>query len=342
MKTKLLLATSLVLLPILLVACGGTSSDSKSTPDSAEATYRAARDDADKTPVSDSLRGYVQQLCAPVKAFFEDASDTLARLDEQATSEATAVGFEEAFDAFLALFGDLEGPFQALRDDLEDVDPPDDLQQYHDAFVDQLDYALDTIADLAEDGFGALFALPTEGPTPEEPAGFEAGLLQECGEDLKDIFEEFGDDFFGGGDFLGGDNNEATGTPPPPGRIGETVRSGSFELTVNSLSNPYVSGDQFYQPTPGQLWVLFDVSVKNVSDETQDYGSFDFTLRDADDFSYDTAYLGQERDLSSGSLRPDEAIRGEVGFELPVDALPERLVFDPGFFGESRIDVNLR
>jgi len=331
-----------VLIPLgLLAACDST--DSGGTPDSTDATYEAARDDAEQTPVSESMREYAQQLCVPVKSFFEDISETLEQLEEQATTEATPEDIEDAFGAFLDLFGELELPVQDLRDDLDGLDVPDDLQDYHDAFVEQMEYLLETIEAIEDDGFAALFALGTEEPTPAEPPGFEAGLLQECGEDLKDLLDEFGGDLFGGGDIdIFGADDEATTTPPPPGSVGDKIQAGNFELTVNSYSNPYVSSDEFYQPTPGQLWVLVDVSITNVSDETQDYGSFDFTLRDADDFSYDTAYLGQERDLSSGSLRPDETIRGEVGFELPVDALPERLVFDPGFFGEGRIDIELR
>lgn len=338
MKTKLLLAGALLLLPLMLVACGGVSGGSKTTPDSADATYQAARDEADQTPVSDSLREYVQQMCDPIAAFVTEATETIEELAKRETAESTpADDLEAALGPLAFFFGDLEEPIRKLRDDLSNVDPPGDYREYHDAFIEQLDYTLEIVAALQEDGFGALFDTATEQPTPEEPAGFEAAMLQEC-DNFGDLLGEFGNDLFG----LGGNGEDATATPPPPGSVGDTIRSGDFELTVNSFVNPYSSDDTSFQPTPGQRWVLVDVSIKNVSDETKDYSSFDFSLSDSDNFSYDPTYIGQSQDLSFGSLRPDETIRGTLGFELPVDSVPNRLIYDPGFFGEGRIDIDLR
>jgi hypothetical protein len=257
--------------------------------------------------------------------------------------EATPEDFDEAFGKLFEVFGQLEEPFRQLRDDLEDVDAPGDLQHYHEAFLSELDSALQIMAAIREDGVSALLSAPTPAPTPEEPEGFEAGLLQECGPEFKDVFDEFGGDFFSGSgeiDLFDGDDDE-TATPPTPGEIGDTIAANGYELTVNSYQNPYTPPDDFFEPEPGQQWILFDVSITNVSDEDVDYGTIDFTLGDSDDFSYDTTYIGEERGLSFGTLRPSETVRGELGFELPVDAHPVLLIYEPGFFGETRIDIEL-
>lgn len=327
-----------LLLGILVASCGGGSD-----PTPADQTYEAARAEAEQTPVSDSMREYAQQLCDPMQTFLANAGETFEQLDEQATTEATPEDFDEAFGELFEVFGELEEPFQQLRDDMEDVDPPSDLQDYHEAFLGELDSALLIMAALRDDGVSALLAAPTPAPTPEEPEGFEAGLLQECGPELKEVVEQFDSDFFGGSDeidLFGGDDDE-TATPLPPGEIGDTIAANGYELTVNSYQNPYAPPDDFFEPEPGQQWILFDVSITNVSEEDVDYGTLDFTVRDSDDFSYDTTYVGEERGLSFGSLRPGETVRGEVGFELPVDAHPDLLIYEPGFFGETRIDIEL-
>ena len=159
---------------------------------------------------------------------------------------------------------------------------------------------------------------------------------------LKQFFDQFGGDIFGGGaGFLSGAN--ATATPPPPGKVGKAVRSGNFELLVNSVADPYPHQPTSYpDATRGKRWLLVDVSLKNVSSKSQNYGSFDFTLRDTDSFQYDSTFVSQPHEFNFGSLTPGETIRGDLGFELPVDASPDRLIYDPGFFGEGRIDIDLR
>ena len=234
------------------------------------------------------------------------------------------------------MFGELKDPIENFRDALNDVDPPDELRSYHQAMLDELDYTLEAVDAISKSGFLGALTLPTQEATPQEPAGFEAALLLECGEDLQPFFDEFGSDFLGSG------GSDATATPPPPGSVGEAVRAGDFELTVNSFTDPYTSTDEFLQPGAGMRWVLLDVSIKNVSNTSQDYGTFDFKLSDSDDFSYDSTFVNQPRELDFGSLNPGETIRGELGFELPADSLPDRLIYDPGFFGEGRIDIDLR
>jgi hypothetical protein len=333
---KLALVLALIALPVLAAACG--DSDSDGPPSELDATFEAALDVAEKTPVSDDLRDYASQLCDPMVAFLNDAGDTFAQLENQATSEGTPEDLDDAFGAMFGLFGELESPFRALRDELDDVDPPDALQDYHESFITELDALLDFLSRIEDEGFASLFAMPTESPTVDEPPGFEAALIQECGEDMKDLLDDLGD--FDGGSFFGGDDGSAA-TPSAPGQIGDATTSADFELTVHSVTDPYTTSDDFFAPEPGNRWVLLDVSLANVSDESQDYSSFDFTVRDADNFLHDATYTDAPQELDFGSLLPGETIRGTVSFEVPEDAALRRLVFERGFLGEERIDIEL-
>ncbi len=339
MKLKLLFAGALVLW-LLPAACGGSNGDSTSTPSSSDATYQAARNEAEKTPVADAVRSYAKQLCEPVTSFLGAAGSAFEQLDSQPTAEGT-VSLEDALSQAFEALGQLKGPIEDLRDAVNDIDPPPELRDYHQALLDEIDYALDAVDAISKNGFGGALTLPTPEATPQEPAGFQAAIIQECGEDIKPFFDQFGGDFSLSSDFFGG-GSDATATPLPPGIVGRAVTAGDFALTVNGVTNPYESSDEFNQPEAGRRWVLIDVSLENVSDQTKDYSSFDFSLRDADDFSYDRTFIGVDRALDFGTLRPGETIRGNVAFELPVDARPARLIYEPGFFGEGRIDVLLR
>jgi hypothetical protein len=318
---------------VAALACSSGGGSSKSTPSSADATFQAARSDATKTPVSESLRAYAQQLCGPIKTFIKDAGGTLSQLNETPTPNATQ-SLEEAFGQAFALLGNLKGPIQALQDSLRKMDPPTELRSYHASLIAEFDYALKVVDAIGTGGLAAALALPTQEATPENPAGFEAALLQECGEDLRPFADQLGG-LFGGG-------SQKTPTPPPPGRVGTAVRSANYELLVQSVSDPYASTDPAIQPPAGKRWVLLDVSLTNVSDRDQNYGSFDFKLRDADNFQYDPSFVNQPHEIDFGSLRPGETIRGGLGFELPETATATRLVYEPGFGFEGRIDIDLR
>jgi hypothetical protein len=341
LKTKLPFALTLFLLPLLLAACGGSSnSGSKNTPNSSDATYQAARDEAGQTPVSDSLAAYAKQLCAPLTTFLDDAGGVMDEIENEPTPEGT-VSLEDAFTTGFAALGKLKDPIKNFRDDLKQIDPPNDLSSFHQDLIDEIGFAATALDAISKDGLAGALTLPTPDATPQEPAGFEAAIIQQCGDDIKPFFDEFGGDFsFDGGALLGG--ADATATPPPPGSIGEPVRSENFELTVHSLDDQYTTSDEYFQPTPGQRYVVVELSLKNVSDTSQDYSSFDFKLHDADNFEYDSTYVNAEHELDGGSLLPGETIRGSVAFQLPVDAQLDRLVYEPGFFGEGRIDIKLR
>lgn len=335
MKWQAAMLAALLLTAVAAVGCSRGGGSAKNTPASSDATFQAALGDAAKTPVSDSLRAYAKQLCPPLKAFLNDAGDTLSKLNETSTPPATEPSLDDAFSQAFGLFGDLKGPFKDLRDSLKDIDPPADLRSYHQALIAELDYAVQSIDALSSGGLVGALALPTQEPTPESPPGFEAALLQECGDDLQPFVDQLGG-LFGGGE------ETPTATPPPPGIVGRTVRSGDYELLVNSVVDPYTPSDEFSQPDAGNRYVVLDVSITNVSSDSQDYNSYDFKLRDSDSFQYDSTYSDVQQELSSGSLLAGETIRGRLSFQVPESAQLTRLVFEPNFgFSGGRIDIAL-
>lgn len=336
---RLIVAGVLFLVALLAFACGGGSSDKTANP-----TLQGLIDEAEQTPVEDYEREYARQLCGPIGAYFDSASGTLRELENQPTP-ASLDDFD--FSILTDVLKRLADPLQSVLDDMQEIDPPSELEEYHAARVAELEYTLETIRVLDESGLFGAFGLGEAPPSPEEPPGLSAALVIECGPELEDHFEEFGDDFFSGdlfGNSSGDDGFSFDETPSPPetGDVGDTVQHGAFELTVHGVTDPLEPADEFFGPDAGNRWLMVEVSITNVSDEPQDYGSYDFKVKDADNFEYTTGFVDLQRELTSGSLPPGDTVRGQIGFEVPENAAIVRLIFDPGFFGDARIDITLR
>lgn len=326
------LATFLAMLALAAsLACGGGSGPR--TP--AQQTFQAAQDEAEQTPVDKPVRQYAKQLCAPVRTLLEETAATFQELDQTQTPSATEEDGEGAFATALAAFGSLKEPLQQFQQDLEDINPPNELEAAHQGMIDEIAYTIEGLDAIATGGlFGAL-GLPTPPPTPEEPPGLEAALIQECGEDLRDVADQFGGSFFGA--------DETPSQPTmEPGAVGETVQRGNFELTVHSVTDPYEVSEDSFAPQSGDRWVLIDVSLTNISSESQDYGPYDFKVRDADNYEYDVSFVDLDQELNSGSLLPNETIRGQIGFDVPAAAQLVRVTYESGFFdSKNRIDISL-
>lgn len=205
---------------LLSVSCGGGG-----TPTPAEQTLEAAIEAAENTPVERPVRQYAQQLCKPFRNFFEDAGELLESLDEE--EDETDIG------TALAAMRDLEKPFTKFRDDLEEIDPPDELRQYHDGLTGQMNFAAEAIKAINDGGLFAALAFSQPPPTPQEPEGLESAIVQECGEEFVDLIEEFGADFFQD------ETSEPEPSPQKPGTVGESISRGDFELVVHSVEDPY-------------------------------------------------------------------------------------------------------
>jgi len=340
---KLICSATLLFAALLTFACGGGGDDGGSSSDNeANPTLQALVDQAEQTPVEDYEREYARQLCGPIGTYFEAAGEMLKELEDQPTPENLD---DFNFDALGEVLGSLVEPFERLLQDMRDVHPPSELEDYHNGSIAELEYTLESFRALEEGGLLGTFGLGEAPPTTETPPGLDAALVVECGPGLEAYFEQFGDDFFDS-DVFGNSSDDGfsfdeTPAPPETGAIGEAVENGGYALTVHSVTDPVVPSDEFFGPDAGSRWVMVEVSITNVSDEPQDYGSYDFKVKDADNFEYTAGFVDLERELSSGSLPPGDTVRGQVGFEVPVDAAIVRLIYDPGFFGESRIDIEL-
>lgn len=127
----------------------------------------------------------------------------------------------------------------------------------------------------------------------------------------------------------------------PTYKIGDSVNMGGKTLTVNG-TKPYTSDNPFMAPDSGNKYVAVDISLKNDSSEPFSYNALDFKLQDDKDYQYSHGAFDISPYLSYGALQPGQTTRGFIGYEIPVDNVPAKLIFTPGIFGLNQIIVELQ
>ena len=128
-------------------------------------------------------------------------------------------------------------------------------------------------------------------------------------------------------------------SPPMPEtfNIGDTVRLGNLEITVNGIMGSL--GKDIWSPETGNYFLYIDATIVNRGDEAEIVSSlFQMELRDDEGRSYDvdfTAISANDAGQLDGEIFAGGVLRGQVGYQLP--AKPENLnwhfigdIFRPG------------
>ena len=125
--------------------------------------------------------------------------------------------------------------------------------------------------------------------------------------------------------------------------IGDIIEIGDLGLVVNEITFP--AGDDFTQPDEGKNFIVVDLSVTNNTDSSQSISSLlQMELKDATGQSYDVdlmASVAAGGASPDGELAPGETLRGQVGFQVPVDAQGLVFVFDGDVFGSGKVFINI-
>lgn len=127
----------------------------------------------------------------------------------------------------------------------------------------------------------------------------------------------------GGSDNSGtsvGSSNGTTSTGSSSGskhfKVGDQVKVGdTYVVTVNSFkTNP---GDEFSKPKAGNVFVVVDVSLKNVSSQEQDVSSIlQFTIKDSTGQKYDETIISGVTS-PDGKLAAGDTVKGQLAYEVP-------------------------
>ncbi len=116
-------------------------------------------------------------------------------------------------------------------------------------------------------------------------------------------------------------------------KVGDTVKLGDLELTVNSTR--FEKGDGFWEPKEGHKWLVFNVSVKNVGEKPIIVTSLGmFKVYDDQNYSCDITFFttGKVKKPVDGELAPGRIMRGELCYEVPLESKSFEFVFEPSMF----------
>lgn len=100
-------------------------------------------------------------------------------------------------------------------------------------------------------------------------------------------------------------------------KVGDQVKVGdNFVVTVNSVKTS--QGDDITQPKSGDTFLIVDVTVKNVSNQSQDISSaLNFDIQDATGQKYTETIVDGETP-PDGTVQPGDLLRGQLSYEVPA------------------------
>ena len=125
-------------------------------------------------------------------------------------------------------------------------------------------------------------------------------------------------------------------------KVGDQVKVGdTFVVTVNSVKTS--QGDDITAPKSGNTFLIVDVTVKNVSSQSQDISSeLNFDLKDATGQTYTETIVDNETP-PDGAVQPGDLLRGQLSYEVPNTQKSFEFGFQADAFssGETLWDLNL-
>ena len=123
--------------------------------------------------------------------------------------------------------------------------------------------------------------------------------------------------------------------------VGEKVQLGDNVLTVTNVKKS--NGDEFDKPKNGHEYVTVTVEISNAGKENISYNPFDFKMSNSQGQIVDQAFTIVDTDtaLQSGELSSNGKVSGTITFEQPANDKGLQLQYEPSFWSDKIIKVNL-
>lgn len=127
-------------------------------------------------------------------------------------------------------------------------------------------------------------------------------------------------------------------------KVGQVVKVGdTWEVTVNSAKKS--QGDDFSKPDAGNMFVIVNVTVKNISNQEQDISSLaNFSFKAADGTQGQTAILTSGVSPSpDGKVAAGDKVKGDLVYQVPASQKQFTLAFESDILssGQTIWDINL-
>ena len=125
--------------------------------------------------------------------------------------------------------------------------------------------------------------------------------------------------------------------------VGDVIAMGTTTLIVNQVLSP--AGDEFNKPNPGSKFLVVDFTVQNQGAEAIAFSSLLQTwLKDPSGQKYDIdlmASVAASQSSPDGEIAPGEALRGQIGFQVPETATGLVFVFDADAWSTGKAFIAL-
>lgn len=133
-------------------------------------------------------------------------------------------------------------------------------------------------------------------------------------------------------------NSAAQTVPDAPAGIGTPVKTGDYNVTVISVTDPFTPSNQFGRAKPGNRIVRIEMQLENTSSAQQIFSTLgQLNVQDSASRTYSISITGEPGDPSiEGIVQPKSSSRGFVYFELPADATGLQLLVQGSFFGDAK------
>lgn len=125
--------------------------------------------------------------------------------------------------------------------------------------------------------------------------------------------------------------------------VGDTIKLDDRDVIVTKVKRNYSTGNQFAKPESGNEFVLVTIKVKNTSDSSIDYNSYNFKLQDSEGVQKDEDIsVLSEGQLNSGSLATGGKVSGKIGFQVKKGDKKLALLYsEPSLFSDKSITIKL-
>ena len=146
----------------------------------------------------------------------------------------------------------------------------------------------------------------------------------------------------------GNTGTAVTGTVPAPAqashfKVGDQVKVGTdWLVTVNSATSN--KGDDTDQPKAGDVYLVIDVSLKNLSSQSQTISSLlNFKVKDSTGQEYDEALTINLGTPPNGDVAAGDVLRGQISYEVPAAQHQFTFAFIPDLTdtGQSIWDLSI-
>lgn len=136
-------------------------------------------------------------------------------------------------------------------------------------------------------------------------------------------------------------NTEAKSEQQETFKVGETVKMGDLEFTVNGIRID--EGDDFNKPEEGNVFLIIDATIKNTGQDSNALSSLImFKLYDSEFYEKDMSIFADTKGSLDGELGAGRTMRGEIAFEVGKDETEWEFIFEPNVFGFGQAIYELK